>query len=210
MYRVTKKRKQKKEMMQSVKNAGKNKPGMTYSEMVTMETEKKGSRIYKEEAGEYVDTQISDRVARIGGEFLKSATAEPVSLRDLPDIQKRTMAYLSACQEASSIPSLQGLARALGLSRQAVYDCLQRESPAEAARWLGMFRDCCSDILQESSLRNDCNSIVAIFIQKSQYQWRESLEIVTTPALPMGEDVDVVELQKRIEGSVVYDGDEDY
>lgn len=196
-----------------MKNHGNNKPALTYSEMVEVEQDKKGSRIYKIESGEYVDAQISNRVARIGGEFIKSATAEPVSLRDLSDIQRRTMAYLLACQEASSFPSLQGLARALGLSRQCIYDCLQRESPAETARWFGMFRDCCSDILAESSLRNDCNGIVGIFIQKSQYQWREALEIVTAPTMPMGEDMSAEALEERILGSIPaedFDETEDY
>ena len=37
---------------------------------------------------------------------------------------------------------------------------------AKTAAWLELFRDSCSDVLAESSLRNNCNPVVSIFHKK--------------------------------------------
>ena len=75
----------------------------------------------------------------------------------------------------------------MGLSRQAVYDCMWRKSPPETAAWLELCRDTFSDILSESALKNNCNSIVSIFLQKAVYGLRESVEVVARNEPTQGE-----------------------
>ena len=68
-----------------------------------------------------------------------------------------------------------------------------------------MCRDSFSDILAEASLRNDCNNITAIFLQKSLYGLRETVEIVAKTEEPLGTTPDQRALEERIAGSVVVD-----
>ena len=95
----------------------------------------------------------------------------------------------------------------MGLSRQALYDVMWRQSPPRTAGWLDLCRDSFSDILAGASLRNDCNNITAIFLQKALYGLRESVEIVAKTETPLGDSLDQTALEARIAGSVIVDDD---
>lgn len=191
-----------------MKNRGNNTPAQTFSEMVEAGTEqKRQSKLYKAEASQFVDERLSALIAKTTGELSTAATADPVTLTDTTSIKQRTIYYLKACEESASFPSIAGLARSMGLSRQALYDCIWRQSPPATAKWLELCRDSFSDILAEASLRNDCNNITAIFLQKALYGLRETVEIVAKSENPLGETPDKSALEARIAGSVVIDED---
>lgn len=160
-------------------NRGKNNPAMTYDEMIEAgEQQRKTSKLYKAEASRFVDGQLSSLIEKTTTELQEAATTAPVSLSDINTVKARTILYLRACQEASCFPSISGLARSMGLSRQALYDVMWRRSPSATAAWLEVCRDTFSDILAESALRNNANSITAIFLQKALYGLRETNEFV--------------------------------
>lgn len=189
-----------------MKNHGNNTPAQTFQEMVAEGTEQKTkSKLYKVEASQFVDERLAALIAKTTDELTTAATAEPVTLADTGEVKRRTVYYLKACEASSSFPSIAGLARSMGLSRQAVYDCIWRHSPAKTADWLELCRDSFSDILAEASLRNDCNNITAIFLQKALYGLRESVEIVAKTETPLGDSLDQAALEARIAGSVVVD-----
>lgn len=170
---------------------------------------KKNSSLYKAQSAEFVDGELSALISKTAEELTTAATTEPVSLSDTQEVKRRTVIYLRACEESSSFPSVAGLARSMGLSRQAVYDCLWRNSPSETARWLELFRDSCSDILAEAGLRNNCNGVVSIFLQKALYGLRESVEIVAKrDDGPLGPLADKTALEQRILGTVCLENDE--
>lgn len=191
-----------------MKNHGNNTPAMTYPEMVADGAEQKTkSRLYKVEASQFVDERLAALIAKTTDELTAAATAEPVTLTDTEEVKRRTVYYLKACEVSSSFPSIAGLARSMGLSRQALYDCIWRQSPPATAKWLELCRDSFSDILAEASLRNDCNNITAIFLQKALYGLRETVEIVAKSENPLGETPDKSALEARIADSVVIDED---
>lgn len=105
-------------------------------------------------------------VSKTTAELVEAATAEAISLTDTETVKARTVLYLKACEASSSFPSVAGLARSMGLSRQAIYDCINRNSPVETAAWLEVVRDAFSDLLSEAALRNNCNNITAIFCKR--------------------------------------------
>lgn len=182
-----------------MKNHGNNTPAQTFQEMLeTGAEQKKQSKLYKVEASQFVDERLSALIAKTADELTTAATAEPVTLTDTEEVKRRTVYYLKACEAASSFPSIAGLARSMGLSRQAVYDCIWRCSPQRTAEWLELCRDSFSDILAEASLRNDCNNITAIFLQKALYGLRETVEIVAKTDSPLGNTPDQAALEARI------------
>ena len=47
-----------------------------------------------------------------------------------------------------------------------------------------MFNDLCADVLNQSALKNNANSIVSIFLNKAMYGFRETNELILTPNKP--------------------------
>lgn len=178
--------------------------------MVESGTERrKNSSLYRAQSAEFVDGELSALISKTAEELTAAATTEPVSLSDTQEVKRRTVLYLRACEESSSFPSIAGLSRSMGLSRQALYDCIWRNSPSETARWLELCRDSFSDILAEAGLRNNCNGVVSIFLQKALYGLRESIEVVAKrDDGPLGPLADKSALEQRILGTVVLEDNE--
>lgn len=171
-----------------MKTTGKN-PAQSYEEMTgTMEEARenglalsKGNSIYKQQAGEYKKGELSTLLQAKTQELAEVATREKVSLADSEEVKRRTIVYLRACEETSTFPSALGLARSLGYSDRALRNWRNKQPLSETAQWLEMFNDLCADVLNQSALDNNANSIVAIFLNKAMYGFRETNELVLTP-----------------------------
>lgn len=171
-----------------MKTTGKN-PAQSYEEMTeTMEEARenglaltKGNSIYKQQAGEYKKGELSTLLQAKTQELVEVATREKVSLADSEEVKRRTIVYLRACEETSTFPSALGLARSLGYSDRALRNWRNKQPLSETAQWLEMFNDLCADVLNQSALDNNANSIVAIFLNKAMYGFRETNELVLTP-----------------------------
>lgn len=170
---------------------GKN-PAQSYLEMtesMTASKEKglaleKGHSIYKEKSGEYQEDKLRELVAAKTSELVETATKEKVSLEDIESVKARTIVYLRACEETCTFPSSLGLARSLGYSDRALRNWRNYKSDTETAQWLEMFNDLCADVLNQSALKNNANSIVSIFLNKAMYGFRETNELILTPNKP--------------------------
>ena len=96
--------------------------------------------------------------------------------------------YLRACEQTGTFPSSLGLARSLGYSDRALRNWRNFKPDTETAQWLEMFNELCADILNQSALKNNANSIVSIFLNKAMYGFRETNELVLTPSTPNYEE----------------------
>ena len=159
----------------------------------------KGNSIYKQQAGEYKKGELSALVQAKTQELVEVATKEKVSLADSDEVKRRTIVYLRACEETSTFPSALGLARSLGYSDRALRHWRSKQPQSETAQWLEMFNDLCADVLNQSALENNANSIVAIFLNKAMYGFRETNELVLTPNTQLEEEAaySAEEIRKR-------------
>lgn len=157
--------------------AGKNLP-QTGPEMFEAELSRKGNRMYKQESAEFVDGQLTALVDDMADQLEKASSMEPVALTDTERVKSITMKYLRACSTASTLPSMTGLSRSLGMTRQALYDCIARHSPRATAEWLTLCREGFAELLETGSLRNSTNPVVSIFLLKASYGYRESAEFI--------------------------------
>lgn len=189
------------------------KEAQTYAEMTEALAEKKqnelantrGNSIYKEKSGEYQEDKLRELVAAKTSELVEVATREKVHLDDVEEVQKRTIVYLRACEETGTFPSSLGLARSLGYSDRSLRHWRSTKPNTETAQWLEMFNDLCADVLNQSALKNNANSIVSIFLNKAMYGFRETNELVLTPNTQGIDDdtaISAEEIRKRymIEG----------
>lgn len=184
---------------------GKNLP-QTEDEMLVASQQAKSSRLYRAERDEHVDERLCDIVGRTANELQEAAVREPVAMSDVATVKAQTIRYTQACERAATLPSMAGLALALGVSRQRLYKILASESPPETARWLELCQLAFSDALANASLRGDVQPVVSIFLQKATFGLRETLEIVgKTEPSPLGNTPDLKALEERILTSVVDD-----
>ena len=144
----------------------------------------KGNSIYKKESGEYQEEKLRELVAAETAKLVEVTTKEKVSLEDIENVKIRTIAYLRACEETGTFPSNLGLARSLGYSDRALRNWRNQKPTSETAQWLEMFNDLCADVLNQSALKNNANSIVSIFLNKAMYGFRETNELILTPNKP--------------------------
>jgi len=158
----------------------------------------KGQSIYKKESGEYQEDKLRELIACNISEIAQYATKERVALEDLEEVQKRTIVYLRACEESGTFPSSLGLARSLGYSDRALRHWRSKQANTKTAQWLEMFNDTCADILAQSALKNNANNIMAIFLNKALYDFRETSELVLSPRTEQHEiDYSVDDIKAR-------------
>ena len=141
----------------------------------------KGQSIYKAQSGEWQENKLRSLISLSITDVAEFATKERVALEDLPEVQKRTMIYLKACEESGTFPSSLGQARSLGYSDRALRHWRGKRPNEPTAQWLEMFNEICADILSQSALKNNANNIMAIFLNKALYDFRETSELVLTP-----------------------------
>ena len=142
----------------------------TYDEMVSYNEETKASsKLYKAENAEFIDGQLSKMINSFSSELITAGAKEKISLGDLRAVKEQTILYLGSCAKTATIPSIAGLARALGMTRRAIYDYINRNEYTGSAIWLEQCKDLFSDMLSNAALRGCCNPVVAIFLQKAQF-----------------------------------------
>jgi hypothetical protein len=175
--------------------AGTRKPAPSYDELVTDLQERKSPRIYKQEAAQANDEMIS-RIVRHGAEELEQIAAggEIVSLSDLKTVKAKTLLYLQACDEASTIPTMGGLARSLGVTSRALNKHRTTHPDSKTATWLELCHDAFADMMAESALRGTVQPVVAIFTLKARSGWRDTITIEPVRTDPIGESASTEEL----------------
>ena len=169
-------------------NKGKNTP-MTDEEMredMLKSKEKglsphRGVSVYKQKAGEYVDDKTKKIMSAQRQMFETSIDNQKVSLNDVETLKSRMLAYLQACEDTATFPSSLGLARSIGYTDRALRMWREKKPDSETSRLLGMFNDLCTDVLSQSALRNNANSIFSMFMCKALYGLRDTTEVIVTP-----------------------------
>ena len=182
---------------------GKNQ-AQTYTEILNSTTEDKqrslttqGPSHYKEKGDMIKDDALRKMLTANTEELAEVLTSEKISLEDDQEVQKRMIGYLRGCAETATFPTFMGFARALGYSRRALTYWREHKPESNTAKIIEMFSDYSADVLNQSALKNNANSIVAIFLSKALYGFKETSEIEISPASSTEDIVDVEEIKRR-------------
>lgn len=170
-------------------------PPQAPGEMLKVEQDRrKNSKLYRAESAIFIDGEITDIVTETATQLEKARDMTPISLDQTERIQDITMEYVQACAAASTLPTMSGLGRALGLTRRSLYDCITRNSPRATANWLAIVKEAFAEMLEHGSLRNDLNSIVAIFLLKAHFGLHEG---PTELVVSRGEQTDIADMTQE-------------
>lgn len=149
------------------------------SEMSEIGEQKRQNKLYRVESQEFASVRIADLVRASMSDLAALADGkQKISLPDTKALQTQTIIYLRSCEENGILPSMSGLARALGHSRNSLYNLMHRQPNSPSAEWLTVFQDLCSDLLAVSALRGDVQPVVSIFLEKAAYGMKENNEII--------------------------------
>ena len=153
------------------------KPPQSKEEMVGAARQKRNGRLYTGRPGtvEVNDRKISETVT-IAAAGLQNLTdpMRRVPLSDTATLQQITMQYLSVCAEVSIIPTVLGLAQALGHSRRSLYTFMSDQPEHPSTQFLRSYTDTCAEIVMQTALTGSVQQIAAIFNLKSRYKWSDS------------------------------------
>ena len=181
-------------------NKGKLSP-LPYGDMVLAAQEK------RENSGLYdssdADVKLSALVSASAEEIAAIIDSkERITLTDTETVERRGVAYLRSCADGSSLPSMTGLARCLGMSSRALNDFKQKNPNHKTSEFLDMMHDAMSDILADASIKNGSgiNTIYSIFLQKARWGMRDNsvIEVKMADNSPLNQDgIDAAAIAKK-------------
>ena len=153
---------------------------------------------------EAIRTDIGNHVDQ-----LRTAAKGKVDLNDLEDVKQRTFAYLEACAQTATFPSVMGLAAVgFGISRRTLNKYIANHPESASAEFLLEAKDVFADTLTNAALQRNADAVSVIFQLKNHYDHADTIQV--SPVVdgnPLGMDPDQRALEDRIMGSVVVDDD---
>lgn len=169
------------------------------AEALTADREKSGhkTKIYKEIADQHKGQQISLSITSKNNALKQAINAPRVDLSDTQEVQRRTFMYFEACSMSSCFPSVMGLAAALGCSRQNLNRWLLSHAEHPTANFISMAKDVMADLLVDSSLHNNSNAIMSIFVLKNNHGFADRVEVAPITPERRDSDYDPDDIRRR-------------
>jgi hypothetical protein len=96
----------------------------------------------------------------------------PVSKRDPDGVRERLIYYFNACQQYEIFPSVESLALCLGVSRQVLLRW-SADSTSQSGQLVSRAKEMIGASLTQGSLSGSIPFVYSIFLQKSNFQYRE-------------------------------------
>lgn len=117
--------------------------------------------------------QVRAILSEITGDLIE--TPQKIRLGDTAAVEATTRAYVSSCVRSGVLPSRQGHARSMGVSRQGVSKFMRQHPEHETTAYLEIVYDAFAEALSMASLTGRVHPIVGIFVLKAIYGWRDGL-----------------------------------
>lgn len=151
-------------------------PPMTKAEMIEAGKQRRSTRVYKAETDSLKDESISKSVRNAINDIKRADGRKRIDLNDTVTVKAVVECYLESCAITSTLPSMTGIALALGFTRERIYGYMKKQD-TETSLFLHQVHDRMADILSENALRNNSNAIVSIFLLKSMFGYQDTTTI---------------------------------
>ena len=157
-----------------------------YTQMLSDSAERRqNSKLYKAEGVTAQDERLSAIVEKGAAELAQLAeTGERLTLTDTEAVKARTLLYLRACADTSSLPTWSGLLRSFGMTTRAGYDFRRRRPDHPTTHWLELCHDAFADMLADAALRGLSNTVFSIFVSKARNGWDDTFTLDDLPEEP--------------------------
>lgn len=128
------------------------------------------SSAYPEISKEMREQSISKAI-RFQSDLLANAYQRGrIDLRNTDEVMMQTVAYMRACEETATVPTMMQLSAAFGLSRQAMNTFIQKYSEHPTAQFLVSVRTAFASTIASLSLTKSLDAATSIFLLKNSNQ----------------------------------------
>lgn len=132
----------------------------------------------------------------------------PIDISDPDQVNQRIHDYFSYCIENDRKPNMIGMANWIGVNKDTIRswkigECRSSTHSALIKKAVNVLEELWYDYMQNGKV----NPASGIFLGKNTFGYRDSQDIVVTPANPMGEELSQKELESRINEVPIGDGD---
>lgn len=150
---------------------------MTTEQMLAMNEERKPKKASRREVIEANKDTISSLVGNLADRLEEAERYEnKISLRDAEAVKDITLRYLRSCQISGVMPSLAGVALALGVAPETLSRFMKSNAETDSGKWFWMVKSHFADIINQASMDGVIQPIPAIFTLKASYGWRDDPE----------------------------------
>ena len=175
--------------------------GQTVEQMTEqMEAAKQGNRLYNQVSAELKAQQFSaalDQQIELLAGVKKNGK---IDLDNFAAVEATATRYIESCKRASVVPTILGLAAALGYSRKAVWEFITKHPESKSAQFLDALRSAFAAVLAQLGLSRNTSEAVSIFLLKNSGQGlvdRAEVDIAARQESPLGEKADPEELRRK-------------
>lgn len=166
---------------------------MTPAQMLEMAKERRmNSKIYSRVADD--GTVVHDIVAQLAEEL--SDIPPRADLKNTENIRRLCKAYILICGEAGTLPTKQGLARCLGMSRRNLDFFCTAHPDHPTAQLLEVVFDGFVEALNQAALAKAVDNVTGIFLSKAIFGYvdKVTVEPVNVQLDPLGERKSAVDM----------------
>lgn len=133
---------------------------------------------YKAQSDQHKGEELEKNLANAINGLKRSQERGSVDLYDFPEVQRRTIEYLEACQAGKSYPSIMGLcAYGFGVSRIWLNKFLANHPETETAQFLEGVKDVFADTLTNAALFGNADTTQVIFQLKNHFGHADRIEL---------------------------------
>lgn len=128
-----------------------------------------------------------------------------INTNDAEAVKKRLGEYFVLCTQYDMKPSFAGMASALGVSRNILWQWsndMVASKPKEVVDTIKKGRDLLNNMLENWMQNGQVNPVVGIFLGKNNFNYKDQSEVVVTPRNPLGEIRDREELEEVYKSSI--------
>lgn len=161
--------------MANKKGNTRNLPQTTEQMLMTNEMSKPKKYSRREIIEANKDT-ISALVGNLADRLEAAEMTERIDIRDTETLKDQTLRYIRSCQISGVMPTMTGLALAIGYAVETVSRFMAQHPEHDSAKWLKLVKQNFGDILGQSALDGAVAPIPAIFTLKANYGWRDDPE----------------------------------
>lgn len=135
---------------------------------------------------------------------MEIASLPKIDIKDAEQVKKRINEYFTICCGSDMKPSMAGLALAIGISRQTLWewanDVVRKGEFGDAIKKAVQMLDLqMVDYMQNGKI----NPVSGIFLMKNNFGYTDKTEVVVTPNNPLGDEVEQKALEDKYMNSVI-------
>lgn len=146
------------------------------------------------------NTDKSDKINSLVGVLIEDLfmdAGKRVHLKDTEQVQRVAFRYFTSCQRNGVLPSFNGLSNALGVTVQGLNKFIRGSREHPTSEFLIKAKDGMAETLSNAMLSGAVYPIGAMFLLKSNYQYRENAPIEPEAVNALPEATTTEELMEK-------------